>query len=74
MSYLLLVKLKRRKRTKKCRKVKLSLRFPYKNIRNFLFLYSSFWAEMSSFIISSLDIFQREKRLSYNNGLIIIER
>ncbi len=35
MSYLLLEKLKRRKRTKKIRKVYLSLRFPYKNIRNF---------------------------------------
>jgi hypothetical protein len=29
------VKLKRRKGQKKCRKVYLSLRFPYKNIRNF---------------------------------------
>jgi hypothetical protein len=35
VSYLLLDELKRRIRTKKYRKVDLSLRFPYKNIRNF---------------------------------------
>jgi hypothetical protein len=35
MSYLLLYELKPTERTKKYRKVELSLRFPYKYIRNF---------------------------------------